>query len=188
MTSASRDVVQILHLEDNADDAALIARHIKKRLGCEITLVTNRSAFEVALAPGKFDLILSDFHIPAYSGAEALEFTRGKEPELPFLFVSGTIGEVAAVDCLKRGATDYILKDAPQRLVPAIERALRDAVERKKQKETEAALAESQNRFQVLVEKLPVGIYIIQDRRFVYANPAFARMLGYSAKELGQLP
>jgi two-component system, cell cycle sensor histidine kinase and response regulator CckA len=186
--TTSKQIVKILHLEDDPNDAELIALAIcSASPGCEIVRIGSQSEFEKAL-DGDFSIILSDFKIPNFSGRAALELARKKRPEIPFVFVSGTIGEMAAVESLKLGATDYILKDAPQRLVPAIERALKDAEDRRKQKATELALAESEARFRTLVERALVGIYLIQDGQFVYANPALSQILGYSNHELCSLP
>ena len=180
--------VRILHLEDDPNDAELVALAIQSASpACEIVRIVSRGEFERAL-DGDFDIILSDFKIPNFSGRSALELARSKRPEIPFVFVSGTIGEMAAVESLKLGATDYILKDAPQRLVPAIERALKDAEDRRKQKATELALSESEARFRTLVERALVGIYLIQDGQFVYANPALSQILGYTHDELCSLP
>jgi two-component system cell cycle sensor histidine kinase/response regulator CckA len=184
----SKKQIRILHLEDDPNDSELIAIAIRRNCPeCVIERISSRSDFEKALHRD-FDVILSDFKIPNFSGPEALEMASKHCPEVPFIFVSGTIGEMAAVASLKLGATDYILKDAPQRLVPAIERALNDAEGRRKQKATELALAESEGRFRTLVERALVGIYLIQDARFIYANPALSQILGYSTDELRSLP
>jgi two-component system cell cycle sensor histidine kinase/response regulator CckA len=183
-----KEQIRILHVEDDPNDAELISVAIRRRFPkCVINRISSRVDFEEALHRD-FDVILSDFKIPNFSGREALELAIERLPEVPFIFVSGTIGEMAAVDFLKLGATDYILKDAPQRLIPAIERALKDADSRRKQKATELALAESEARFRTLVERALVGIYLIQDGRFIYANPALSLILGYSNEELCSLP
>src|SRR5689334_12119473 len=117
--------MQILHLEDSAPDAELIHERLRDRWP-EFSAVTvnNREAFEEAIQKEKFDLILSDYSLPAYNGLEALSYARRHCPEKPFIYISGTIGEERAIEALKNGATDYLIKDRPARLIPAIESAL----------------------------------------------------------------
>src|SRR5262245_11801309 len=109
--------LRFLFLEDSAEDAALIARQLSKA-GLEFVAqrVDSDKTFEQALADFAPDLIVSDHTLPGYSGLSALEFARLKHPDVPFLFVSGTIGEERAVESLKKGATDYVLKDRLARL------------------------------------------------------------------------
>src|SRR5207244_3913139 len=121
-------LLRILHLEDNPTDAELL-RAILERQGVNSTIkrVETREAFQAALEREPFDLILSDFTLPTFDGLSALTIAREKRPELPFIFVSGTIGEDAAVESLKRGATDYVLKDRPSRLGASLKRAVQEA-------------------------------------------------------------
>jgi DNA-binding response OmpR family regulator len=118
----------ILHLEDDSNDAALIRFHLKsKKFDCVITWVSTREDFAKALAGGTFDLILSDYRMPGYDGDEALRFVRANNGHLPFIMLTGELGEDRAIETIKRGATDYVLKGNLARLVPSIERALREA-------------------------------------------------------------
>jgi len=138
---------RILHLEDNDADAQLI-RVTLKRAGLEaaITVATDRAEFEAALARDAHDLILSDYNLPAFDGAAALEMSRALHPDRPFIFVTGALGEERAVTLLKSGATDYVLKDRLSRLAPAIERALAEAREQalRRRAEEEMRLARDQ--------------------------------------------
>lgn len=121
--------VRILHLEDSKDDCFFIARALEGGgLACEFVQASSRSEFEAALGHSHFDLILSDFTIPGYSGMEALIAAQKYHPQTPFIFLSGTIGEDAAVESLQHGAVDYLLKNNLSRLVPAVKRALEEAV------------------------------------------------------------
>ena len=115
--------LRILHLEDNAPDAELL-RAVLERQGvdCAIRRVETREAFEAALEREQFDLIISDYTLPSFDGLSALRIAGQKRPELPFVFVSGTIGEEAAVESLRRGATDYVLKDRLSRLAASVKR------------------------------------------------------------------
>jgi diguanylate cyclase (GGDEF)-like protein/PAS domain S-box-containing protein len=117
--------LRILSLEDNEDDFELTRANIARQgISCEMVRVETREAFVGALTEGGFDLILADYSLPSFNGLFALEIAREKSPGLPFIFVSGAIGEEFAVETLKRGATDYVLKDRLSRLGSAINRAL----------------------------------------------------------------
>src|SRR6185369_9082135 len=96
--------------------------------------------FGAALERGEVDLVLADFALPSFDGMSALAMVRERHPDLPFVFVSGKLGEEAAIESLKSGATDYVLKNRLSRLVPAVQRALTEAKERAKQRKTEQAL------------------------------------------------
>src|SRR5205814_31483 len=105
-------VLRILHLEDNPADAELIQSMLEAGgITSSIQRVETPSDFEAALDQGCFDLVISDHTLPGYDGLSALGLARKKRPEFPFIFISGTIGEELAVDSLKQGATDYVLKD-----------------------------------------------------------------------------
>jgi signal transduction histidine kinase len=124
--------LRVLHLEDDAVDAVLISEVlVTGGIDCEIRRVAAREPFESALREGGLDLVLSDFALPGYDGTSALALARDLHPELPFIVVSGTIGEEAAIASLRAGATDYVLKDRLGRLCPAVKRALREADERR---------------------------------------------------------
>ncbi|MFM8763568.1 MAG: response regulator [Spartobacteria bacterium] len=123
---------RILHLEDDPLDAELISRRLEADgLDCQIERVDTETAFLQALERGGVDLVLADFSLPGADGMEALRLARQVKPDLPFLIVSGVIGEEAAVDSLQNGATDYILKDRLSRLAPAVRRALDEAAVRR---------------------------------------------------------
>lgn len=120
--------VRVLHLEDNLRDAELIHSVLSSEgLECEIIHVKNREEFEAKLTQDRFDIILSDFSIPEYDGLSALVFAKRAAPSVPFILLSGTLGEEVAVESLKTGATDYILKERLNRLGPAVKRAITQA-------------------------------------------------------------
>jgi len=147
--------LRILHLEDNDNDALLIEATLQRNhFACEIDRVETREDFIAALDRGGYDIILSDFSLPAFNGLAALELARMKVPDVPFLFVSGTIGEDTAIDALKSGATDYILKQRLARLVPAVHRALVDAAERAALRRAEEAMIQSESKYRHLFECL----------------------------------
>ena len=134
----------ILHLEDSPNDAALILSTLKEGgIACETTCVQTEDDFTAALQLG-FDLILSDHTLPTFDGLSALKIAHRDQPDLPLIFVSGTLGEDRAVDALKSGATDYVLKEGVSRLIPAVRRAMQEVEERAERRRLEAQLIEGQ--------------------------------------------
>ena len=133
--------LNILHLEDEPDFAELVCSLLEQGgVAADVRRVGNRAAFAQALEDGTFDLIISDYHLPSFTGLEAMALAKKKFPHTPFILVSGTIGEQAAIESLKAGATDYVLKQQPDRLPSAVRRAVREAAERAKLREAELEL------------------------------------------------
>src|SRR4029450_10089049 len=134
--------LRILHLEDNPNDADLIQAVLETEgIVSHVTRVETEPDFLASLEQGGFDIILADYTLPSFDGLSALKITLEKCPDVPFIFVSGTLGEEVAIEALQIGATDYILKERLSRIVPAIDRALREAKERAERKRAEALLA-----------------------------------------------
>jgi PAS domain S-box-containing protein len=130
--------LRILHLEDNPNDAELTRATLEADgIECALFRVETRKDFIAALESGKFDLILSDYSMPNFDGLFALEIAQKKWPEIPFILISGTLGEEVAVESLRRGASDYLLKKSLVRLGPAVRRALEDAEVRKESQHAE---------------------------------------------------
>jgi two-component system cell cycle sensor histidine kinase/response regulator CckA len=126
-----KQTLNILHIEDSKEDSELIRRMLLSNgFQCQVTRVETRPAVFDALEKNTYDLILADCKLPNFSGLHALEIAHALKPETPFIFVSGTIGEETAIESLRNGATDYVLKDGLARLVPAVRRALTEAEER----------------------------------------------------------
>ncbi|MEJ2699647.1 MAG: SpoIIE family protein phosphatase [Desulfuromonadales bacterium] len=137
--------LHILHLEDDPQDAELVQAALDAEgFGCNVRVVATREDFLAALEEYRFDLILADFALPGFDGMSALGIVRKEYPTLPFIFVSGRLGEEAAIESLRNGATDYVLKNRLSRLVPAVKRALIEAEERAELKRAEEALRESE--------------------------------------------
>ncbi|MDB5578875.1 MAG: domain S-box protein [Bradyrhizobium sp.] len=137
--------MRILLLEDNAADAQLSQDVLEADgLRCDVVRVQTRTEFVSALEDRRLDLILADYSLPSFDGISALKITIGARPDLPFIFVSGTLGEEVAIEALKIGGTDYVLKTKLSRLVPAVERAMREAEERAERKRAERALRRSE--------------------------------------------
>jgi len=141
----AKPLLRILLLEDNDTDAALVRDLLEADgLRCEFVRVQTRAEFTSALEDRRLDLILADYSLPSFDGVSALKLTLDARPDLPFLFVSGTLGEEVAIEALKIGATDYVLKTKLSRLVPSVQRALRESEERAERRKAEQALRRSE--------------------------------------------
>jgi DNA-binding NtrC family response regulator len=131
--------MRILHLEDSTNDAELIQERLAlEGVACAIVRVDTREDFTSSIEHGDFDLVLADYKLPLFDGLSALAICREKRPDIPFIFVSGEIGEERAIESLKSGATDYVLKDRLSRLAPAVKRALAEAEEKNERRKAEA--------------------------------------------------
>ena len=143
--------MRVLHLEDNENDHELVVATLEADgLKFDFTLTKSKAEFIQALRDDGHDLIISDFSLPSYDGLTALAAARELSPGTPFIFFSGTIGEEVAVESLRNGAVDYVLKQKPGRLGAAVRHALRTAAERQKLKKAEQALRESEERSRVV--------------------------------------
>ncbi len=181
--------LNIVHVEDNTFDAELIHNRIKKEgIDFNVRLVLNRRQFFNEMEKGDIDLILCDYSIPSYSGMEALALAKQKLPFVPFIFVSGTIGEERAIESLKMGATDYIIKDNLARLVPAIIRAIKEVEERTEKELAEENLKKSEERFELAVKATNDVIWdfdIINNK--VWWNDNFIKVFGnYNGEDISK--
>ena len=183
--------LRILLLEDSPVDAELNARAMRKAgLAFESLRVQNEAGYLDALESFRPDLILADYHLPGFDGRRALALIRQRTADLPFIFVTGMMGEELAVECLHEGADDYILKDRIKRLPTAVERALSDAERRRQLALSESALRDSEARFRSMVETSADWIWRIDaEMRYAYASPRVFGLLGYRPDEvLGRTP
>ncbi|MBS0630786.1 MAG: response regulator [Verrucomicrobia bacterium] len=178
---ASPANLRLLHLEDNLADAELILLQITAEWpGCEIHRVDTRHDFLTALQRGGFDLILSDFSLPNFNGLEALTLARQYATDTPFIFLSGTIGEDNAVQALKSGAADYIIKDRPKRFVAAIRQALAHVQETVRRRDSEAQVREQAT----LLDKARDAIIATDlEHRITYWNARAEEIYGWPAEE-----
>lgn len=179
-TPAPESVVNVLHLEDNAHDQQFVREILEdEALGLRFTNTVSRTEFEAALRHKVFDLIISDFTLPSYDGQAALSLARKVQPDAAFIFFSGTIGEEIAVESLKTGATDYVLKQRPQRLVSAVRRAIEETRERRRRRAVETALRESEERFRIVARATNDVIWDwnMQTNK-VWHNESFTQLFG----------
>ena len=174
--------LRILFLEDVPTDAELELRELQRAgVDCVTQRVDTKDEFMRALDEFRPDLILSDFSLPTFDGLSALDVARKLRPDTPFLFVSGTIGEERAIESLKRGATDYILKTNLRRLVPAVRRALQDVEERAARRGAERRLKESEERFQMAARATNDAIWDWDLKsNHVWWNEGVEKLFGYS--------
>jgi two-component system cell cycle sensor histidine kinase/response regulator CckA len=174
--------MKILHLEDNANDAELVRALVTTEWPqCAVTCVATRAAFLGELHLGRYDIILSDFALTSLNGLEALKMAKAHSPHTPFIFLSGTIGEDRAIEAVRLGAEDYILKDRMKRLTTAIARALRESDERGRRRQAEQRIREladslNQAREAVIVTDL--------DSRITFWNQGAERLSGWTSTEV----
>jgi diguanylate cyclase (GGDEF)-like protein/PAS domain S-box-containing protein len=178
--------IKVLLVEDQPEDAELLLREMRDG-GLVIVghRVESEAAYKEALDTFAPDLILSDYTLPGFDGPLALRIARQQRPDTPFIFVSGTIGEERAIEALRQGAVDYVLKDNRARLVPAIERALKEVEDRDARRWASRELEESEERFRFAMHYSSVGIALVApDGRWLGVNPALCAIVGYSETEL----
>src|SRR5271163_2269647 len=151
-----RRPLRILSIEDDPKDAELIQSLLETEdIACEVTRVDTQAALVASLEQGGIDLILADYSLPSFDGISALKFATKACPDVPFIFVSGTLGEEVAIEALKIGATDYVLKTRLSRLVPSVLRALREAKERAEPKRAEESLRQSEMQLRQILDFAP---------------------------------
>jgi PAS domain S-box-containing protein len=175
-------------IEDSEADKELILLELR-RGGYEpdYECVETSAAMRKALTERQWDIILSDYAMPHFDGLSALRILQTDGIDIPFIIISGTIGEDVAVTVMKAGAHDYIMKDNLRRLIPAIERELKEAEIRRRQKETEKDLLLSEENFKNVFHNSSIGISITMLDGRMQMNPAYCRILGYSPKELEKI-
>jgi len=179
--------MKILYLEDDANDVELV-RSIFDAEGYayELDTAITRDDFISALNSRRYDLICSDYQLPGFDGLSALAIHQKLCPEVPFILVSGSIGEVRAIEALKSGATDYVMKEHLQRLGPAVRRAQEEARERSERRQAEASLRRSEELFRRYFDAGLIGMTISRPggQGWLQINDTYCRMLGYMREEL----
>jgi diguanylate cyclase (GGDEF)-like protein/PAS domain S-box-containing protein len=180
--------LKLLLLEDRPADAELVLHELKTAgFEFEVTLVDNREDYRAALS-GELDLILAGYNLPQFDALEALRMRNETGLDVPFIIVSGSIGEDVAVLAIQNGAADYLLKDRLSRLAPAVRQAIEQHALRDEQRRTASELAESQERFRRVFEDCSAGMAVVgADYCFMEVNEALCQMLGYKRDELLKL-
>jgi PAS domain S-box-containing protein len=170
--------LRVLLVESHADDARTIERELEQG-GYDVTSrrVETNAAMRAALEESDWDLIITDYLLPEFSGPAALGLVQERELDVPFIVVSSGVGEETAVEMMRAGAHDFVTKDHLRRLVPAVQREQREAEVRRQQRRADQALRESEERYRILVESSPEPIAVHSGGVLVYANPAAARLM-----------
>lgn len=171
--------LHVLIVEDSEDDALMIVKLLQKG-GYDLAfeLVDNADSMRAALSRNPWDLVISDYRLPAFNGLDALATLQETGHDLPFIIVSGTIGEAIAVKAMKSGAHDYLMKDNLARLVPAVERELKEWRIRQAHEQAEKVILQSEERYRILFENSPETIVLVNlDGIIMDANPAAANIL-----------
>jgi PAS domain S-box-containing protein len=179
--------LRILHLEDDPADSELLRAMLEMdKIVAQVDRVDTREQFLAALELSGYDVIVSDYSLPTFDGISALALAREHAPNTPFILLSGTIEEGAAVESLRNGATDYVLKDRPERLVASLRRALRESEDRRRRRQAEEALRDREEFFRLISENVTDLIAVVDlTGRRVYSSPSYKSLLGDPAKLLG---
>ncbi len=181
--------LRVLMVEDSQTDAFLLKYELEAG-GYDLTLerVETWEAMKAAMERAEWDLVIADYDLPQFTGMAALRLLKEKGPDLPFIVVSGRIGEETAVMMMRAGAHDYVMKNNLVRLVPAVERELREAKARRERRRTEKALEETEAMYRRIVETANEGIWVINDKsQTTFVNRRMAEFLGFTVAEmLGQ--
>ena len=178
--------LRALIVEDAEDDALLLVRSLK-RAGYDLGYrqVDSAEAMAAALAEQEWDIVISDYSMPQFSALAALEELKKSGLDIPFIVLSGNIGEETAVESMRAGAHDYVMKGNTARLLPAIDRELREAAGRRERRRAEETLAESEQRFRSIFFNAISGMTTLaEDGSFLQVNPAFCKMLHYEEADL----
>ena len=178
--------LQVLQVEDSESDAAMVVR-LLSQAGYDVhhERVENAEEMQAALDRQSWDVIIADFALPQFDAPSALTLLQQTGLDIPFIVISGTVGEELAVTMMKAGAHDYLMKDKLLRLVPAVEREIREAQTRRKHWQAQAELQASELRFRALIEhSADVITTLTMDGIVLYASPAVSRVLGYQPDEI----
>jgi PAS domain S-box-containing protein len=177
--------LRILLIEDAPDDVELCLRLLKKICPdhlCDI--VKSPTEFAHQLRTNWYDVILADYRLESWTGMDAFYLMRSLGRDIPFIIVTGVLGDEKAIECVKAGITDYILKDHLERLDIAIFRALKERAVREEYKRVEEALFKNEARFQALAETISAATFIEHGSRCTYVNRAAEKITGYNTEEL----
>jgi PAS domain S-box-containing protein len=179
--------LRVVLVEDSDADAALIVLELQRAgYAPAVVQVATAATLRTALGDTSLDLVIADYNLPSFTGLEALHINLACAPDVPFFLVSGTIGEELAVEAMKAGANDYLLKGNLARLGPAVARELREAKLRRERRHDLDRLRASERRFTAVFQNSPVAIVVtaFEDGTILDANPAAVELFGYSREEL----
>src|SRR5205085_9242589 len=178
--------LRVLHVEDSERDVALLTRRVA-RAGYALASerVETPEAMSAALRNQEWDVILCDYSMPHFNALQALELLKETGLDIPFIIISGTVGEATAVEAMRAGANDYLMKDNLARLAPTIEREMHEAENRRARRRAESGLHESETSYRRLLDTTYEGVWVFDDKlRTTYVNRRLAEMLGVAAEEM----
>jgi len=177
--------INVLFLEDSEDDFQLVLRELSKGdFDVMSRRVASRADLEAALQEQSWDVVIADYAMPGFTGLAALKAIKATDPSLPVILVSGTIGEAIAVEAMRAGAQDYVMKDNLKRLLPAVERELQEAEKHRKGRAVEAALQDSEFKYRELVELLPQTIFEFDlSGNLTFVNSSGLKMFGFTRED-----
>ncbi|MDB6026758.1 MAG: sensor hybrid histidine kinase [Verrucomicrobiales bacterium] len=182
MTISTAQRLQVLHLEDNLTDRDLVQRWLKQgNLNCQIRYAQTELELRTALLEQTFDVVLGDQTLPGFDGIAALKIVKERHPDLPFIFVTGSMGEEAAIETMRLGATDYVLKDRSNRLASTVDRAITEARTRKERQRA----AEEIKEMAALLDQASDAIVVCDlENKIRYWNRGAERVYGWSSQEV----
>ena len=178
--------LRILHLEDNLADCQLVHDMLKQDgIEAEITSVAQKAEFLSVLESAAWDVIIADYRLPGWTGLDAIKLVREKFSTLPVILISGTIGEAAAIESLKQGATDYVLKQSRDRLPSAVRRAVSETAERLRREQAEAELRQSEKQYRLLFQgnPHPMWVFDLEKQDILEVNEAAVLHYGFTREE-----
>ena len=184
--SVAKPQLRLLHLEDSPVDAELVReRLLDIGYALQVDYAATEEDFTALLRSGRYDLVLADYHLPGISGTDALRLTQTLCPGVPFISVSGAIGEEKAVELLKQGAADFVLKDRLVKLLPAIQRALDEVRQRTERKHMEIELRRKDELIRLITAAVPALIaYLDPGYRLCFANDSYAQWFGVRPEKI----
>jgi PAS domain S-box-containing protein len=177
--------LSVLLVEDGPDDVELCLRVLRRaHFEPQVDVVSESPEFLERIQANTYDVILADYNLGSWTGLDVLEILRNEECDIPFILVTGALGDERAVECLKRGATDFVLKDRMERLPFAITRAIDERAERLERQRAERLVKDSEAKFRALANAIPKAVFVEQGTQCLYANQAAERITGYTSEEL----
>ena len=175
----------VLLVEDNHDDAELCLRVLRRsEFDLQVDLVSTVAEFESCLRATSYDVVLADYNLGSWTGMDALELLRQGGYDTPLILVTGALGDQKAVECVKNGAADFVLKDRMERLPITISKAVDERASRLERQQAQRRVEESEAKFRALADAIPTAVFIEQGTQCCYVNRAAEQLTGYSSEEL----
>ena len=180
-----QNLLKILFVEDLPSDVDLAILELRKeKLKFEHITVFTRPDLLKALKKFRPDLIISDYMMPSFNGLQALKEAKSFDPDIPFILFTGSVNEETAVECIKAGAQDYVIKEHMKRLPFAVKEALEQVIINREKRASDLLLKENEEKLQSIFSAAPVGIGLVVNRMLIEVNDFFCKLIGYKRSEL----